>query len=68
MEDWESVFDVSSIIKFVDENTCDFNFISRSSSINEIVEDENFLLSRDSTWWNRSRSLLNCPFLVVSVD
>jgi hypothetical protein len=68
MEYREPVLDIGTIIKFVDENTCDFDFISRSSSVNEIVKNENFFLSWDSTRRNRSWSLLNSPFLVVSVN
>jgi hypothetical protein len=49
VEDRESMLNIGSIIKFVDENTCDFNLISRSSSIYEIVKNENFFLSWDST-------------------
>ena len=68
LENWESVFDVSSIVKFIDEDTGDLNFISRPSSVNKIVKDEDFLLSWYSTWRHGSRGLLHRPFLVVSVD
>ena len=68
LENWESVLDVGSIVKFIDEDTGDLNFISRSSSVNKIIKDEDLLLSWHSTWWHRSWGLLHGPFLVVSVN
>jgi hypothetical protein len=62
------MLDVSSIIEFIDEDTSNFNLISWSSRVNKIVKNEDFLLSRDSTWWNRSWSFLNGPFLIISVN
>jgi hypothetical protein len=67
-ENWESVLHIGSIIEFVNENTCDFNFISWSSSVDKVIEDKDLLLSWNTTWRNRSGSFLDCPFLVVSVD
>ena len=68
VEDWEAVLDVGSVVEFVDEDTGDFNFVSWSCSIDEIVEDINLLLARNSTWWDSSRSLLDRPFLVVTEE
>ena len=68
LEDGESVLGVGSVIKFVHEDSCYFNLITWSSGINKIIEDDNFFLSWDSAWRNGSRSFLNCPFLVVSVN
>ena len=68
VEDWEAMLDICSIVEFVDKDTGNFNFVSRSSSIDEIVEDIDFLLARNSTWWDSSRSFLDCPFLVVTEE
>jgi hypothetical protein len=67
-ENWESVFHVSSIIKLIDEDSSNFDLVSWSSSIDKIIENENFLLSWHTSWRNRAWGLLNCPFLIVSID
>lgn len=67
-KNWESMLNISSIIESIDKNTCNFNFVSRSGAINKIVEDIYLFLSWYSSWWNWAWSLLNCPFLVISVD
>lgn len=67
-EDWESMLDISKIIKLIDVNSCDFYFISRSSRINQIKLNYNFFLSRDSSRRNRARCLLYCPFLIIAIQ
>ena len=67
-ENWEPVLDVSSIIEFIDENTGYFDLISWSCSVYKIIEDDDLFLSWNTTWWDRSWSFLDGPFLIVSVD
>lgn len=62
------MLDICSIVEFIDKDTSNFNFVSWSCSIDEIVEDVNLLLARNSTWWDSSRSFLDCPFLVVTEE
>jgi hypothetical protein len=68
VEDWEAMLDVCAVVEFVDKDTGDFNFVSWSCRIDEIVEDVNLLLARDSTWRDGSRSFLDGPFLVVTEE
>lgn len=66
-EDWESMLDVSKVIKLIDINSSDFNFISRSCWINQIKLDNDFFLSRDSTRRDRAWSFLYGPFLIIAI-
>jgi len=68
LEDWEAMTHVREVIKSVDVNSCNFNFISRSGSVNEVVKDVDFLLAGHTTWRDTSRSLLYSNLLVVTVD
>jgi hypothetical protein len=63
----ESMLHISTILKSIDEYTCNLYLVTRSGAINQIIQDVNLLLSWDSTWWHRSWSLLNCPFLIVAI-
>ena len=66
-EDWEAMLDISKIIKLININSCDFNFISRSRRINQIKLDYNFFLSRDSTRRDRAWCFLYGPFLIIAI-
>lgn len=68
VEDWEAVFDVCAVVEFVDEDTSNFNLVSWSCSINEIVEDVDLFLARNSAWWDGAGGLLDGPFLVVTEE
>lgn len=68
LEDWEAMTHVREVIKSVDVDSCNFNFISRSGSVNEVVKDVDFLLAGHTTWRDTSRSLLYSNLLVVTVD
>ena len=62
------MFDICPIIKSIDKDSSDFNFITRSSAINEIIEDVDLLLSWNSARWYRAWSLLDGPLLIIPVD
>ena len=62
------MLDISSVIVLVRVDASDFNLISRSGSVDKVVEHNDFFLSRDSAGWHASWSLLNCELLVVPVN
>lgn len=68
VEHWEAVLDVSAVVKPIDKDSCDFNFITWSCCVNKVVLHNDFLLSWHSSSWYRAWSLLNGPLLEVSVD
>ena len=67
-EDGEAVLDVRAHLVLVLEDASDFNFITRSSRVHEVVEHVDFLLARDTAWRHRARRLLDGPLLIVAVD
>jgi len=66
-EYWESMLHICIVFKNIFENTGNFNFITWSCWIYKIIQDENFFLSWNTTWRNRSRSFLNGPFLIIAI-
>mgnify|MGYP006899633011 CR=1 FL=1 len=61
------MLNIGAIIKSVDENTGDFDFVTWSGGIDEVIKNNDLFLPWNSAWWNRSWSLLDCPFLIVSI-
>ena len=68
LENWEAMLHVGRVIKLVRVDSCDFDFITWSSSVDQIVQDNYLFLPWDSTGRNAAWSFLNCQFLVVPVN
>ena len=68
LENRETMLYICPIIKFINKYSCNFDFITWSCCVNKIIQNKDFFLSRYTTSWHRSRSLLNCPLLVISVN
>ena len=62
------MFDVRKVIKTVYVNSSHFDFITRASQINQIMEHKYFFLAGDSTRRHRSWRLLNRQFLIVPIN
>ena len=63
----EAMLHVSEIVESIDVDTGDLDLITRSSTIDLIVQDIHFLLSGNSSWWYSARGLLNRHLLVVAI-
>lgn len=61
------MLNILAVIKLVNENTCDLNFVSWSCRVDKVIEDVYLLLSWNTTWRDGARCLLDSPFLIVSV-
>jgi len=59
---------VGEVVKSVDVDSCNLNFIARSGSVNQVVENVDFLLAGYTTWRDTSRGLLHSNLLIVTVD
>ena len=59
---------IAKVVKSVDENSCNFNFVTRSCNINKIILAHNLFLARDTSWRDSAWSLLDSQLLVVLVD
>lgn len=60
--------DVREIVKAVNVDSSDFNFVTRSSSIYKVVQYVDFLLTGDTSWRNTAGCLLNSKLLVIAVN
>jgi hypothetical protein len=68
LEYWESMSYILDVVESVDVNTCDFDFISGASTVNQVSEAGHFFLARYTTWRDCTGSLLHGKLLVVFVD
>ena len=62
------MLDVAKVVKPINEDAGDFDLVTRSSNVDQIVLAHDLLLARDSARWNCAWSLLDCQLLVVFVD
>jgi hypothetical protein len=62
------MFNIGIIVESIDENSSNFDFVSWPCHVNQIVQDVDFLLSRDTAWWHGAWCFLNCPLLVIPVN
>lgn len=68
LEDGESVLNVSEVVEPVDVNTGDFDFISGSGNIDEVMHDNDLFLSWYTSSGNRTWGLLDSQLLEVAVE
>ena len=68
LEDGESVLDVRKVIVPVDVDSVDFDLITGAGNVDEIMQDEDFFLTGDTTGWHSAWCLLDGELLIVSVD
>ena len=66
-ENREAMLYVSEIVEPIDVDTCDLDLITRSRTVDLIVQDVHLLLSGNSPRWYSTRSLLNRHLLVVAI-
>lgn len=67
-ENRETMLDISEVVKSINVDTCDFNFISWASRVYLVILENYLLLTWYPTWWNSSWCLLDSQFLIVSID
>lgn len=68
VENWEAVLNIHTIVQLVGVNTNNFNFISRLGTIDVVSQQNNVLVSRDSTWQDTAWRFLDSYLLEISVD
>jgi hypothetical protein len=68
LENGEAVTYILDVIESVNVDTCDFNFITGSGTVDQISKTSDFFLARNTTWRYRSGSFLNSHLLVVFVN
>ena len=62
------MLDVAKVVKPINEDAGDFDLVTRSSNVDQIVLAHDFFLARDSARWNGAWRLLDCQLLIVLVD
>jgi len=59
---------VSEIVKPVDVNSGDFNFVTRPRCVNQVIEHIYLFLAGNTAWGHSTRCFLHRQFLVVPVE
>ena len=59
---------VGEIVKPVDVNSGDFNFVTRPRCVNQIIEHIYLFLAGNTAWGHSTRCFLHRQFLVVPVE
>ena len=66
-EDWEAMLHISAILETVLEDTGDLDLVTRTSRVDQIVEDVDLLLAGNTTRRYGAGSLLDGPLLIVAI-
>jgi len=64
----EAILDVRNLVETIYVNSCNFDFIARPGSVDQVVQNNTLFLARNTTGRHSSWGFLDSELLVIPVD